>query len=159
MKKNNLDEMQEQKLLKIERNGCWLASLGLFIAILVQSIMSGGNVDFKTIGAESSVFMVLAVYMCIACLRAGIWDRRLHPNGRTNFIVSAVTGAVVGIIWAVVKYIQYGSIAGSLAVAVWMFCSAAVLCFFALSLCAAMLKKRTEALEREADAAEQERDK
>ena len=29
MKKNNLDEMQEQELLKIEHNGCWLAFWGL----------------------------------------------------------------------------------------------------------------------------------
>ena len=26
MKKNNLDEMQEQELLKIEHNGCWWPS-------------------------------------------------------------------------------------------------------------------------------------
>ena len=29
MKKSNLDEMQEQELLKIEHNGCWLAFWGL----------------------------------------------------------------------------------------------------------------------------------
>ena len=34
--KNNLDEMQEQKLLKIEHNGMWFALWGLIIAIIVQ---------------------------------------------------------------------------------------------------------------------------
>ena len=29
MKKSNLDEIQEQELLKIEHNGCWLAFWGL----------------------------------------------------------------------------------------------------------------------------------
>lgn len=36
MKKNNLDEMQEQELLKIEHNGCWLAFWGLLAVMAVQ---------------------------------------------------------------------------------------------------------------------------
>ena len=36
MKKSNLDEMQEQKLLKIEHNGFWFAFFGLFAAIMIQ---------------------------------------------------------------------------------------------------------------------------
>ena len=36
-RKNNLDEMQEQELLKIEHNGCWLAFWGLLISMIVQS--------------------------------------------------------------------------------------------------------------------------
>ena len=40
-KKNNLDEMQEQKLLKIEHNGCWLAFWGLFIVLIAQFIFYG----------------------------------------------------------------------------------------------------------------------
>ena len=35
-KKSRLDEMQEQKMLQIEHNGCWLAFIGLFAVILVQ---------------------------------------------------------------------------------------------------------------------------
>ena len=34
--KNRLDEMQEQKLLKIEHNGCWLAFYGLAAVIMIQ---------------------------------------------------------------------------------------------------------------------------
>ena len=39
MKKNNLDEMQEQELLKIEHNGCWLAFWGLLAVMAVQMMM------------------------------------------------------------------------------------------------------------------------
>ena len=39
MKKNNLDEMQEQELLKIEHNGCWLAFWGM---LAVMAIMIWG---------------------------------------------------------------------------------------------------------------------
>ena len=35
-KKSNLDERQEQGLLKIEHNGCWLAFWGLLIAMLFR---------------------------------------------------------------------------------------------------------------------------
>lgn len=72
MKHNNLDEMQEQELLKIEHNGCWLAFWGLLLAIIVQAISGKGD-PF----GEWILFMLLAVYMGIACMRKGIWDRRL----------------------------------------------------------------------------------
>ena len=39
MKKNNLDEMQEQALLKIEHNGCWLAFWGLLAVMAIQMVM------------------------------------------------------------------------------------------------------------------------
>ena len=39
-KKNNLDEMQEQELLKIEHNGYWLAFWGLLTAIVAEVIFS-----------------------------------------------------------------------------------------------------------------------
>ena len=32
---SNLDEMQEQKMLKIEHNGYWLGFCGLLVAILI----------------------------------------------------------------------------------------------------------------------------
>ena len=34
-KKSNLDEMQEQELLKVEHNGCWIAFWGLLAAIYI----------------------------------------------------------------------------------------------------------------------------
>ena len=34
---SNLDEMQEQKMLKIEHNGYWLGFWGLLAAILILS--------------------------------------------------------------------------------------------------------------------------
>ncbi len=38
MKKNNLDERQEQTLLRIEHNGCWLSFWGLMIAAGVVAV-------------------------------------------------------------------------------------------------------------------------
>ena len=38
--KNNLDEMQEQKLLHIEHNGCWLAFWALLAAMTAESLLA-----------------------------------------------------------------------------------------------------------------------
>ena len=40
-RKNNLDEMQEQKLLHIESKGYWLAFWGLGVSLIIQLIFSG----------------------------------------------------------------------------------------------------------------------
>lgn len=149
MKKNsNLDEMQEQKLLKIEHNGYWLAFWGLLAVMVVQLFMGA---ELRTLAGEWIIFMVLALYLCIACLRAGIWDRKLRPDSRTNLAASVIGGAAAGLILAVFTYIRFTSIIGSLAVAALTFVIIASLCFVTLSLCAAILKKRTAKLEQEAD--------
>ena len=41
--KNNLDEMQEQELLKIEHNGCWLAFWGLLVTMIVELFVFGSE--------------------------------------------------------------------------------------------------------------------
>ena len=63
MKKSNLDEMQEQELLKIEHNGCWLAFWGLLAVMAIQMVM--GVPGTQMLG-EWIVFMVLALYLVIA---------------------------------------------------------------------------------------------
>ena len=50
-RKNNLDEMQELELLKIEHNGCWIAFWGLIIAIVVQNL-TGGAMEPRTLAGE-----------------------------------------------------------------------------------------------------------
>ena len=88
MKKNksNLDERQELKLLKIEHNGCWFAFWGLLAVMLVQLLL--GNNDAKNLAGEWIVFMSLCVYLLTACIKNGIWDRRLKPTLKTNTIAS-----------------------------------------------------------------------
>ena len=95
-KKNNLDERQEQILLKIEHIGCWLAFWGLLAAILIQEVLYPG--ELRAIAGEWIVFMVLCIYILAGCLKNGIWDRRLKPNFRTNLLASFVAAAVVALI-------------------------------------------------------------
>ena len=53
-----LDEMQEQKLLKIERNACWLAFWGLAAVLVVQVITIGDNL-WNSIAGEWILFMAI----------------------------------------------------------------------------------------------------
>ena len=145
MKKSNLDEMQEQTLLKLERNGCWLAFWGLLTVMGIECLL---KMPAKAILGEWAIFMILALYMVIGCLRHGIWDRKLEANWQTNLAVSAIAGICVGIFVMVInpyleELLDYG-----LVFALSGGCTF-LLCFLALTLCAKLYKKRREKLEQE----------
>ena len=94
-KKSNLGEMQEQELLKVEHKGCWIAFWGLLAAIIIQSILFGSQ-DCKTLAGEGIVFIVLSIYIAVACVRRGIWDRRFQMKAKTNLILSTAAALVTG---------------------------------------------------------------
>lgn len=75
-KKNQLDEMQEQTLRKIEGRGFWLMWGGLLAAWIVQTMFGAAD---KAAG-EWVVFMIGCIYMCVACLRNGLWDFGYGPG-------------------------------------------------------------------------------
>lgn len=150
MKKSNLDEMQELKLLHIERNGCWIAFWGLLAAILIQTVWYEEHI-FEHMAGEWIVFMCLALYMAGGCLRHGIWDRKYRPNTRTNLFFSLFASMIVGIVFFLVPYKRYGALIGSLAAGAFMFMFTFLLTIAALTGAAAMYKKRVNELEEEFD--------
>ena len=152
-RKNNLDELQELKLLKIEHNGCWLAFWGLLAAILIQIAM--GNAKMQNIGGEWIVFMCLAVCLGVSCIRKGIWDRRLKPSFRNNIITSGIAAAFMGVFWFFVSYRNYHKLVGSIATGVIMFFSIGILCMIALTICSKIYQKRVQKLEEGEDDSEE----
>ncbi|MDD3428450.1 MAG: hypothetical protein PHG02_00405 [Oscillospiraceae bacterium] len=142
MRKNKLDEMQEKKLLQIEHNGVWLAFWGLLISMGVQMLIYHGESTAKTLAGEWTVFMVLALYLAISCVRHNIWDRTLSPTPKVNLLCSLVAGVVMGVLYFILSYLNYGKLLGSVATGVIMFIGVFVLCFAALSVTAAIYKKR-----------------
>ena len=152
--KNNLDEMQEQKLLKIEHRGCWLAFWGLFISIYVQLAM--GNKGFEAIGGESIVMLILAGYLLVACIRNGIWDRTLKPDFKTNLKISLGTGLAVGGFWFITSYLNYHKFLGSVAAFIFMFIFVSLLVLVCLSLTSAIYKRKKKHLDEQADKEENE---
>lgn len=146
MKKSNLDEMQEQKLLKIEHNGYWFCFTGLLVAIAVQTIL---NDDWKAVAGEWIVFMLANLYVMIGCMRAGIWDRRLRSDTRINLVVSLVAGLITAAVWFFVFQRRAGDTKLSLGGAAFTFVLTAVLCFIATQLSASAVRKRQAKLNAE----------
>ena len=145
-KKSMLDEMQEQKLLKIEHIGCWLAFWGLLIVMFIQILVDGENIVRNNIG-EWAVFMCLAVYLLVACVKNGIWDRSLKADFKTNFVASLIAGLAVGIFNSVNSFIKYESIGGSIATGIILFAETFILCLGALTIVTKIYKKRVKKLE------------
>ena len=144
--KNKLDERQEQKLLQIEHNGCWFAFWALLVSLFIQQMIFGIG-EWKYMAGEWIVFMCLALYLCIGCMKNGIWDRKLEPNAKTNLLVSLVAAVVFGFIFSAVNYMNFHA----LEAAFWTFVIMAVLLFIVLystlSICVVMLKKRVKKIE------------
>ena len=143
---NNLDEMQEQKLLKLESRGFWLIWWGLLAAMAVQLLVYGVEAHRHLLG-EWVVFMLASVYMVAACTKQGLWDRKLKPNFKTNLLLSLLAAVVTGGFMGVYSYRSFGAAeAARLTVAMVGGCTF-LLCLLALSLSAAAYKKRRQKLD------------
>ena len=150
-KKSNLDEMQEQKLLKIEHNGMWLAFFGLFASIIIQIILSMYG-ERRDITGEFIVFLALAVYIVGACIKHGIWDRRLKPDLKTNVAVSAVTGAICGLIFFSSIFFRFdNALFISVLVGLFALVLTFVITLITLSFFSGLYKKRVDELEKKVD--------
>lgn len=145
--KSNLDERQEQRLLRIERNGCWLVFWGLLVAMGVQMVMSKGE-DVGRVAGEWIVFMVLACYMVWACMKEGIWNRRMKPDWKTNLIASLLAGVAMAVFFYLITDWE---VEQKVWTAIVSFFMTFVSCYILLMISALVYKKRVEKLELEGD--------
>ena len=145
-KKNNLDEMQEQKLLKLESRGFWLLWWGLLAAMAVQLLVYGVEAYHLLLG-EWAVFMLSSVYVTTACIKQGLWDRKLKPNFKTNLLMSLLAGVVSGGFMGVYSYRSFGAAEAAFWTVALVGGCTFVLCLLALSLSAAAYKKRRQKLD------------
>ncbi|MBR1457425.1 MAG: hypothetical protein IJ594_09760 [Oscillospiraceae bacterium] len=148
-KENQLDEMQELKLLKIEHNGFWLAFWGLLAAIAVQFVVSGP--DLRSVAGEYILFMLLCVYVGVATARAGIYDRHIQTGWKSSLLLSLITGVVFSLLAFASVYLRYGKGYGALAAAAISGVVVFAACFLGLMLVGRYVKNRQAALESEPD--------
>lgn len=144
--KNQLDEMQEQKLLKIEHNMAWLAFWGLLAAIVAQTALFGFG-DFQAIAGEWIVFIVICVYSVIDCVRNGIWDRKLKADPKTNFLASLIGGAAFGLVIGIRVYRASGDLEGAAVSFLISGLFVLALCFVFMTLISGIYKKRLKKME------------
>lgn len=147
--KNKLDEMQEQKMLKIEHNGCWLAFWGLLAVLFIQVLVYGYKASWRYIAGEWIVFMCLALYITIDCIRNGVWDRHLSPTPSVNICASVIGGIIVGVFNSMSSYRDYHIPARAFTTGIASGIMVSALCFAALTCTASLYKKRVKHLEQE----------
>lgn len=95
--------------------------------------------------AEWFIFMLGSAYSVISDLRAGIWDRHLKANTKTNAAVSVVGGVAV-FVWGLIKFAEFGMGVAVLQAVIMGVCTW-VLCFALLQLSMKAYKKRHAELE------------
>lgn len=138
-KRDNLDEMQKQTLLKIESCGFWALWVLLLAALIIESLL---GFTPREMAAEWFIFMLGSAYSVISDLRAGIWDRHLKANTKTN----AVVGGVAVFVWGLIKFAALGMGIAVLQAVIMGVCTW-VLCFALLQLSMKAYKKRHAELE------------
>ena len=134
-KKNQLDEMQEQTMRKIESHGFWLLWYSLLAAWIVQTVFGAAD---KAAG-EWVVFMIGCIYMVVACLRNGLWERHFSDTPLANAVYSLVAAVAVTLI--------SGFSSGYWVGAAFAGVFAGILCFALLQLSMKAYKKRHAELE------------
>ncbi len=92
--------------------------------------------------AEWFIFMLGSAYSVISDLRAGIWDRHLKANTKTNAAVSVVGGVAV-LVWGLIKFAALGMGVAALQAVIMGVCTG-VLCFALLQLSMKAYKNATQ---------------
>ena len=100
--KNHLDEMQDQKLLKIEEYGFWVMFWALVCAIVIQLIIGG---SIKEVLGEIIVLLIGSIYIAVTTLKNGLWTRTSTPTRKGNALASIIPAVVLCAIH-IVKMIQ-----------------------------------------------------
>lgn len=149
--KSNLDERQEQELLKVEHNGCWFAFWGLLAAIVVQLIIYGPG-EIKMMAGEWIVFMVLSAYLTFGSMKNNIWDRKLKADSKTNALISLAAGGIMAVIFTIVKLRDFpDAISGAIGTGVIMGGFVFILTFLTLEICAGKYRSDKKKLEESED--------
>ncbi len=93
-----LDEMQEQKLYKIEEIAALLSFGGLFVAIVTQLILGMG---LKAVLGEAATLLIISAYIATACLKNGIWESNVAPTLKNDIIFSVIAAILIGVVFLI----------------------------------------------------------
>lgn len=146
-RRNNLDEMQEQKLLYIEKNSFWFLYWALVIVTFGQLLL-GSNL--RNVAAELICFLAASIFILFQCVRNGIWDRHFKPDWRTNLVLSLAAGVIVALLQIIsfwIKPERWYSVEGFAISAIFIGVFTFLFTFFLMSVTAMATKRRNNALE------------
>ncbi len=146
--KNNrtgkLDEMQDQKLLKLEEYGFWIMFWALLVSIVVQLFAGAG---IKQIIGEIIVLLIGSIYLSVTTLRNGLWTRTAAPSRKGNAITSIVPAVLLGVINVIRLAQKNGITAKALLIVAGIMIAAYAACYIILELFRASYNKRRAELD------------
>ena len=95
-------------------------------------------------------YICLALYLTVASIKNGIWDRKFKANTTTNLIFSLVAGGFVVVFEFFVIYKRYSDyLLGSFAAGIFTGIFTFILTFAMLEVCTKLYKKKRKQLEQE----------
>ena len=97
-----------------------------------------------------SIKLCIALYLTVASIKNGIWDRKFKANTTTNLIFSLMAGGFVVIFEFFVIYKRYSDhLLGSFAAGIFTGIFTFILTFAMLEVCTKLYKKKRKQLEQE----------
>lgn len=91
--KKEIDERQQADLNRVTSYGYWMAFYLLIAAILVEGVILSR--PFREWAVEWAVFMILAIYEVIACIRIGVWTETRQKPGKKDYVRYSLIGSVL----------------------------------------------------------------
>lgn len=148
--KKIVDERQEQELRKVESIGFWAVFWGLIVAIHVQIFTAADpEILLRQVAGELAILLLGAVVVLAGCVRKGVWSYRLKPDAKTNLLASLAAAILFSAISTLRLKITYPSVQSITLPVTFLitFASIFIMCFIALTIFAAIIKKRSAKLE------------
>ncbi len=141
---NTLDEMQDQKMLKMEEYGYWILFWGLALAVVVQLLLGG---SIRQVAGELIVLLVGGAYVLATSLKNGLWTRNATPSRKRNAAASIIPAAIIGVL-NVIKLIQKKDIGtNDILIAAAFAVGTYILCFAVLEVLRVLYEKRRSKLD------------
>lgn len=91
--KKEIDERQQADLNRVTSYGYWMAFYLLIAAVLVEGVILSR--PFREWAVEWAVFMILAIYEVIACIRIGVWTETKQKPGKKDYVRYSLIGSVL----------------------------------------------------------------
>ena len=157
MKKSNLDEMQENKLLKIERNGYRIAFWGLIAVIIIEQVIGMIKNEPMDIVGECVILIIMCIYVLVASIKNGIWDRNSKPDIKRNVLISFFASLLMGVFGGSLCFIRLDDIKLSIIAAAIMSAFSFFVLVLAFAISAYTYNKKKKELEELADRDENEK--
>ena len=144
MKKIYPDEMQDQKMLKLEEYGFWIVFWGLAVIILVQ-LVTGGTI--RQIAGELAALFIGSVFITVTYLKNGLWTRNSTPTRKRNALTSIIPAALLGVIH-IIKIVKNQEIkTNDILITAAVVAAAYAACFIVLELFRTVYQKRRSKLD------------